>query len=70
MTEEERAQRGVILPHINKTRTTTEMRLAGLELDASAQRTAILRLERNIKMLAGAVVLGPVALLALLEVLT
>ena len=50
-----------------------ETRLGWLEADASAQRTAILRLERRVYMIAGAVVLGPiagVALLALLEMLT
>ena len=49
MTEEERAQRRLILPHTNKTRTTTEMRLDFLEADASAQRTAILKLERDVR---------------------
>ena len=49
MTDEERAHRGVILPHVNKVRTTTEMRLDFLEADASAQRTAILRLEREVR---------------------
>jgi hypothetical protein len=48
-------------------------RLDWLEADASAQRTAILRLERKINMLAGAVALAGIVALAFkiaLEVLT
>ena len=75
MTDEERAQRDAYLREAMmgaEQKPSLETRLDWLEADASAQRTAILRLERDIKMLAGAVVLGPiagVALLALLEVL-
>ncbi len=50
-----------------------EMRLAFLEFDASAQRTAILKLEQRVVMLAGAVVLAGIVALAFkiaLEVLT
>ena len=41
-------------------------RLDWLEADASAQRTAILRLERKVYMIAGAVAFAPIAVLALL----
>ena len=50
-----------------------ETRLNWLEADASAQRTAILKLERRIEMLAGAVALAGIVALAFkiaLEVLT
>jgi hypothetical protein len=76
MTEGERAQRDAYLRVAMMgaaQKPSLEARLDWLEADASAQRTAILKLERKIEMLAGAVVLGPiagVALLALLEALT
>ena len=77
MTEEEwkawETQRAGQMSMKNDLPAPVTQRLDWLEADASAQRTAILRLERDIKMLAGAVVLGPIAVIALLiamEVLT
>ena len=64
MTNEESVQRGVFLHNVNKTRTTTEMRLDFLEADASAQRTAILQVERKVVVLAGAIALAGIVALA------
>lgn len=69
MTEEERAQRAEYLRAAMMNappQPSPEKRLDWLEADASAQRTAILRLERRVYMIAGAVVLGPIAGVALL----
>ena len=54
MTEEERVQRDAYLRDAMTWANTApkrslETRLAGLELDASAQRTAILKLERDVR---------------------
>ena len=52
---------------------SNEARLDWLEADASAQRTAILKLEQRVVMLAGAVVLAGIVALAfkiVLEMLT
>ena len=76
MTEEERAQRdaylrGAMLGADQK--PSLETRLDWLEADASAQRTAILKLERKVVMLAGAIALAGIVALAFkiaLEMLT
>lgn len=64
MTDEERARRDAYLRDTMMgagQMPSLETRLGWLEADASAQRTAILKLERDIKLiaLAGLVVLVP-----------
>lgn len=47
MTEEERVQRSLFLPHVNKVRTNIEIRLDFLEADARGARAAILKMKRD-----------------------
>ena len=78
MTDEERAQRDAYLrdamPWANAApKPSLETRLGWLEADASAQRTAILQVERRVVMLAGAVVLAGIVAVGFkiaMEVLT
>ena len=71
MTDEERAARDAYLRDAMmgaEQKPSLETRLDWLEADASAQRTAILKLERDIKLiaLAGLAVLVPMIVLAVL----
>lgn len=78
MTEEERAQRDAYLRDAMTwanaaPKPSLEARLDFLDADASAQRTAILKLEQRVVMLAGAIAFACIVALAFkiaLEVLT
>ena len=69
MTEEERVQRDAYLRDAMTwanaaPKLSLEARLDWLEADISAQRTAILKLERKVVMLAGAIALAGIVALA------